>query len=134
MSNLSWCLVPPCTARPHLQYVADVDNLCLLMNLLKDPSRSIQFEAFHVFKVSWGGAGGRGDSWGADWGGSWGRRLGGGRGSGNDRGNGSGSGRGEMEGWGQGRRRGRAGWEAGGGRGAAQQLARLLGPCTCPSQ
>ena len=33
------------------QYVADVDNLCLMMNLLKDPSRSIQFEAFHVFKV-----------------------------------------------------------------------------------
>ena len=39
-------------ARPHLQYVADVDNLCLMMTLLKDPSRSIQFEAFHVFKVS----------------------------------------------------------------------------------
>ncbi len=36
---------------PPLQYVADVDNLCLMMNLLKDPSRSIQFEAFHVFKV-----------------------------------------------------------------------------------
>ncbi|PRW33057.1 Degreening-related dee76 [Chlorella sorokiniana] len=34
-----------------MQYVADVDNLCLMMNLLKDPSRSIQFEAFHVFKV-----------------------------------------------------------------------------------
>jgi hypothetical protein len=32
--------------------VADVDNLCLMMNLLKDPSRSIQFEAFHVFKVT----------------------------------------------------------------------------------
>ena len=38
-----YCLAP--------QYVADVDNLCLMMNLLKDPSRSIQFEAFHVFKV-----------------------------------------------------------------------------------
>lgn len=37
--------------RCAVQYVADVDNLCLMMNLLKDPSRSIQFEAFHVFKV-----------------------------------------------------------------------------------
>lgn len=43
-------LLPP-RPRPS-QYVADVDNLCLMMNLLKDPSRSIQFEAFHVFKVS----------------------------------------------------------------------------------
>lgn len=34
-----------------MQYVSDVDNLCLMMNLLKDQSRSIQFEAFHVFKV-----------------------------------------------------------------------------------
>lgn len=34
--------------------MADVDNLCLMMNLLKDPSRSIQFEAFHVFKVGAG--------------------------------------------------------------------------------
>lgn len=42
----------PTSAGPcPLQYVADVDNLCLMMNLLKDPSRSIQFEAFHVFKV-----------------------------------------------------------------------------------
>ena len=40
------------------QYVSDVDNLCLMMNLLKDQSRSIQFEAFHVFKVG-GRAGGR---------------------------------------------------------------------------
>ena len=41
-----------------VQYVADVDNLCLMMNLLKDPSRSIQFEAFHVFKVGAAGGGG----------------------------------------------------------------------------
>ena len=36
---------------PPPQYVADVQNLKLMMDLLKDPSRSIQFEAFHVFKV-----------------------------------------------------------------------------------
>ena len=32
-------------------YVSDVGNLKLMMNLLKDSSKSIQFEAFHVFKV-----------------------------------------------------------------------------------
>ena len=35
-----------------LQYVSQVDNLCLMMDLLRDESRSIQFEAFHVFKVT----------------------------------------------------------------------------------
>ncbi len=35
-----------------VRYVADEDNLKLMMNLLRDSSRSIQFEAFHVFKVS----------------------------------------------------------------------------------
>jgi len=34
-----------------MRYVSSKDNLCILMNLLKDPSRSIQIEAFHVFKV-----------------------------------------------------------------------------------
>ena len=34
-----------------LRYVGDAMNLKLMMILLKDPSRSIQFEAFHVFKV-----------------------------------------------------------------------------------
>uniref|UniRef100_A0A061QMF7 Calcium binding protein 39 n=1 Tax=Tetraselmis sp. GSL018 TaxID=582737 RepID=A0A061QMF7_9CHLO len=34
-----------------LRYVSQRDNLILMMNLLKDSSRSIQFEAFHVFKV-----------------------------------------------------------------------------------
>jgi calcium binding protein 39 len=33
------------------QYIGDAENLKLMMNLLKDKSRSIQFEAFHVFKV-----------------------------------------------------------------------------------
>ena len=34
-----------------MRYVSEVDNLKLMMVLLKDQSRSIQFEAFHVFKA-----------------------------------------------------------------------------------
>lgn len=34
-----------------MPYIAQVQNLMLMMNLLKDSSRSIQFEAFHIFKV-----------------------------------------------------------------------------------
>jgi|EP00918_Siedleckia_nematoides_P029467 calcium binding protein 39 len=34
-----------------LKYVGEVENLCLMMNLLRDESKSIQFEAFHIFKV-----------------------------------------------------------------------------------
>ncbi|KAG2499343.1 hypothetical protein HYH03_002918 [Edaphochlamys debaryana] len=34
-----------------LKFVSDVQHLMTMMVLLKDPSRSIQFEAFHVFKV-----------------------------------------------------------------------------------
>ena len=34
------------------KYISNPDNLKLMMNLLKDKSRNIQFEAFHVFKVS----------------------------------------------------------------------------------
>lgn len=34
-----------------MRYVSEVNNLKLMMVLLKDSSRSIQFEAFHVFKV-----------------------------------------------------------------------------------
>lgn len=37
--------------RIMVQYVGEVKNLMLVMNLLKDPSRTIEFEAFHVFKV-----------------------------------------------------------------------------------
>lgn len=37
--------------RVMLKYVSDVTNLMQMMMLLKDTSRSIQFEAFHVFKV-----------------------------------------------------------------------------------
>jgi len=33
------------------RYISSSDNLKLIMNLLRDTSKSIQFEAFHVFKV-----------------------------------------------------------------------------------
>lgn len=33
------------------KYIAQASNLKLMMNLLRDPSKNIQFEAFHVFKV-----------------------------------------------------------------------------------
>ncbi len=33
------------------KYISSASNLKLMMNLLRDKSRSIQFEAFHVFKV-----------------------------------------------------------------------------------
>ncbi|KAJ3262604.1 hypothetical protein HK103_000133 [Boothiomyces macroporosus] len=35
-----------------LKYIASPDNLRLMMNLLREKSKNIQFEAFHVFKVS----------------------------------------------------------------------------------
>lgn len=34
-----------------MRYVGDAGHLKLIMTLLRDPSRSIQFEAFHLFKV-----------------------------------------------------------------------------------
>lgn len=33
------------------QYIASEANLKMMMNFLRDKSRNIQFEAFHVFKV-----------------------------------------------------------------------------------
>tara|TARA_R110002050_G_scaffold32335_1_gene83299 strand:+ start:205 stop:447 length:243 start_codon:yes stop_codon:yes gene_type:complete len=33
------------------KYISDAENLKLMMRMLKDKSKSIQFEAFHVFKV-----------------------------------------------------------------------------------
>ncbi|XP_040163912.1 protein Mo25-like [Anopheles arabiensis] len=33
------------------KYISNPDNLKLMMNMLKETSRNIQFEAFHVFKV-----------------------------------------------------------------------------------
>jgi calcium binding protein 39 len=34
------------------RFIADEANLKTMMNFLRDKSRNIQFEAFHVFKVS----------------------------------------------------------------------------------
>lgn len=34
------------------RYISSEENLKLMMNLLRDKSKNIQFEAFHVFKVS----------------------------------------------------------------------------------
>ena len=34
-----------------MRYIGEVTHLMLVMTLLRDPSRSIQFEAFHIFKV-----------------------------------------------------------------------------------
>ena len=34
------------------RYIASETNLKMMMNLLRDKSKNIQFEAFHVFKVS----------------------------------------------------------------------------------
>jgi calcium binding protein 39 len=33
------------------RYISSTENLKLMMNMLKEKSRNIQFEAFHVFKV-----------------------------------------------------------------------------------
>jgi len=33
------------------RYISNPDNLKMMMNMLREKSRSIQFEAFHVFKV-----------------------------------------------------------------------------------
>ena len=34
------------------RYIASPDNLLMVMNMLKESSKNIQFEAFHVFKVA----------------------------------------------------------------------------------
>jgi calcium binding protein 39 len=34
------------------QYISHESNLKMMMNFLRDKSRNVQFEAFHVFKVS----------------------------------------------------------------------------------
>ena len=33
------------------KYISNPDNLLMIMNMLKESSKNIQFEAFHVFKV-----------------------------------------------------------------------------------
>jgi len=44
-------LLDPANVAVMLHYVGDVQNLILMMTLLKDEYSSIQYEAFHVFKV-----------------------------------------------------------------------------------
>ncbi|CAG8494484.1 2519_t:CDS:2 [Ambispora leptoticha] len=44
-------LLDRCNFNIMTRYIANPDNLKLMMNLLKDKSRNIQFEAFHVFKI-----------------------------------------------------------------------------------
>ncbi|KAG9291039.1 hypothetical protein G9A89_012911 [Geosiphon pyriformis] len=44
-------LVDRCNFNVMTRYIASPENLKLMMNLLKDKSRNIQFEAFHVFKI-----------------------------------------------------------------------------------
>ena len=44
-------LLDPTNAKTMMRYVSDQENLKLMMVLLKDTSKSIQFEAFHVFKA-----------------------------------------------------------------------------------
>ncbi len=44
-------LLDPANAKTMMRFVSDAENLKLMMVLLKDSSKSIQFEAFHVFKV-----------------------------------------------------------------------------------
>jgi hypothetical protein len=48
---LSELLLDVNNVRLMMRYVSDVQNLMQMMNMLKDTSRSIQYEAFHVFKV-----------------------------------------------------------------------------------
>jgi len=51
MQLLGELLLDRTNTRIMMKYVTDPDNLKLMMILLKDSSRSIQFEAFHVFKA-----------------------------------------------------------------------------------
>ncbi|CAG8811399.1 29669_t:CDS:2, partial [Racocetra persica] len=44
-------LLDRCNFNVMTRYIANAENLKLMMNLLKDKSRNIQFEAFHVFKI-----------------------------------------------------------------------------------
>ena len=48
---LSELLLDRANIKCMMRYISSVENLCLMMNLLRDEARSIQFEAFHVFKV-----------------------------------------------------------------------------------
>lgn len=47
-----WILFDCVCVQVMTKYISNPDNLKLMMNMLKEKSRNIQFEAFHVFKVS----------------------------------------------------------------------------------
>ena len=51
MQLLGELLLDRANVKVMMRYVSDSKNLQMMMMLLKDNSRSIQFEAFHVFKV-----------------------------------------------------------------------------------
>ena len=44
-------LLTPGHVAAMMKYISDAGHLMLIMTLLRDPSRSIQFEAFHLLKV-----------------------------------------------------------------------------------
>lgn len=44
-------LLNPLNVAIMLKYIADPSNLMMMMDLLRDDHKSIQYEAFHVFKV-----------------------------------------------------------------------------------
>lgn len=52
MQLLGELLLDRANVKVMMRYVSDSKNLQMMMMLLKDNSRSIQFEAFHVFKVN----------------------------------------------------------------------------------
>ena len=51
MQLLGELLLDRSNVKVMMRYVSNSKNLQMMMMLLKDNSRSIQFEAFHVFKV-----------------------------------------------------------------------------------
>ena len=44
-------LLTPGNVEVMMRYINDVGHLMIIMQLLRDSSRAIQFEAFHIFKV-----------------------------------------------------------------------------------
>ena len=48
---LSEVLLAPSNMGVMMAYISDVTHLMLIMQLLRDESKSIAFEAFHIFKA-----------------------------------------------------------------------------------
>lgn len=51
MQLLGELLLDRSSVKVMVRFVSEVQHLMQMMMMLKDQSRSIQFEAFHVFKV-----------------------------------------------------------------------------------